>query len=258
MPAHFPSSKPVIITPASRFFNKEQFNHRVREKYLDALADLVGAVPIILPAYGEWMELEALISIADGVFLSGDESNVHPSRYGEDLRDDSMLTDQRRDETAFRLIRLCCEKNIPLLAVCRGLQEMNAALGGALHQDLRFVENLDDHGPPPLPDMNARYKPRHNIRVEAGGILEQITPAGTLVPVNSLHYQGIKELSSQMKLEAISEKDGLIEAASIIGLDFALGVQWHPEHYHMKEFSFQTKIFKSFARAAIARKQKTF
>ena len=117
--------------------------HIAGRKYVDAVR-LAGALPLIAPPF-EAQDLDALLDAVDGVFLTGSPSNVHPSHYGEAVHDTTLPLDPERDAWTLPLIRQTLARGIPLLAICRGTQETNVALGGSLHQAVQEVHGHNDH-----------------------------------------------------------------------------------------------------------------
>jgi len=146
------------------------------------------------------------------------------------------------------------ERGVPLLAVCRGHQELNVALGGTLHQNLAKVagyhSNLETKDDP----LETQYGPSHPVSLMDGGLLRKL--AGTdSVMVNSLHAQGIAKLADGVTVEAVAD-DGLIEAFSVDSAEgFNLSVQWHPE-WQVTKNEFSMAIFKAFGDACRARASK--
>lgn len=239
---------PLIGIAACR---SEDTNHpfnRTGEKYILAVLDPIGGTPIILPVFSETMNKPDYSDYIDGLLLTGSASNVRPSEYGGNPSVEGTKHDEARDSTVLPLIRSCLQKSIPILGLCLGIQELNVACGGTLHQrifdlsdkfDHRMRRDVDDH--------ERRYRPAHNIRIMGGGLLNKITNMDE-VNVNSLHAQGINQLGKGLKVEAVAS-DGVIEAISTKNTEkFVLGVQWHPE-WPRPINSFNTKIFRSFGDA---------
>ena len=139
------------------------------------------------------------------------------------------------------------QKKIPILGLCLGIQELNVACGGSLHQRIFDLEDKFDHRMRrDVDDHEKRYRPAHNIRVTEGGLLNKITGEEE-VNVNSLHAQGIDQLGDDLAIEAVAP-DGIIEAVSLKKADqFALGVQWHAE-WPRPIGSFNEKIFRHFGK----------
>ena len=146
------------------------------------------------------------------------------------------------------LIKKSLEKKIPILGLCLGIQELNVACDGTLHQRIADFDNTFDHRMRrDVEDHEKRYRPAHNIEILSGGLLDKITGLKS-ANVNSLHAQGIDQLGNGLKIEAVAP-DGVIEAISSSDPDiFALGVQWHPE-WPRPLNSVNTKIFEAFGEA---------
>ena len=248
MMARMSDAAPLIAVSACLKSAGGHPTHAVGEKYLTAITMGAGATPVIVPALGEALDLRPLLDRVDGVVLTGSLSNVHPSRYGEEPHAAAEPYDEARDATTFPLIHAALERGIPLLAICRGFQELNVALGGTLHAEVHAVEGRADHRAPPEEDLDLRYGPRHPVRFVPGGAFERIAGAGE-VWVNSLHRQGIDRLADGLAVEAVAA-DGTIEAVRVAGApSLALGVQWHPE-YKAAANPFSMKLYHALGEAA--------
>jgi putative glutamine amidotransferase len=224
------SRRPVVLVPAcNRMLGQHPF-HVAGQKYVDAVR-LAGALPLVVPSASP-QELDALLELADGVLLTGSPSNVHPNHYGEEVYDQTLPLDPVRDDWTLPLIPRLLERGMPLLAICRGFQETNVALGGSLHQAVQDVPGHNDHRAPADQPAAVQYGPSHTVEVQAGGWLAQLFESGAQLSVNSVHGQGVNRLAEGLRVEALAP-DGLIEAFSIdpagARRQFALCVQWHPE-----------------------------
>jgi putative glutamine amidotransferase len=227
--------------------------HTVGDKYLRAAAEAAGGMPLIIPAFGDDLDLPALVARLDGLLLTGSPSNVHPSRYGAPAIPEAEPHDPRRDATTLPLIHAALADGLPLLAICRGMQELNVALGGTLHARVHEQPDCIDHRRPKHEDMDVQYGPRHEAHLCAGGRLAALAGAETLV-VNSLHWQAIDRIAPGLDVEALAP-DGTIEAVAVANASaFALGVQWHPE-YRVLDDPFSTRLFAAFGAAARGRAQ---
>ena len=220
---------PIVLVPAcTRQFGDHPY-YAAQIKYVDAVVRGAGCAPLILPALGEALDLEAMLALCDGVMLTGSASNVHPSHYAQDVADPALPQDPARDATTLPLIRAALQRGIPVIAVCRGFQEMNVALGGSLHQAVHHVEGKMDHREQPGQPLEEQYGPAHKILLEAGGVLQKILGGARETDVNSLHGQGVDQLAPGLAVEARAE-DGLVEAFSVpFAPGFTLALQWHPE-----------------------------
>lgn len=223
--------------------------HSVLDRYVEAVRVGAGALPVILPALGTIDALDTLLDRLDGVLLTGSPSNVCPSHYGGPPPRAGNLADPRRDATTLPLLRRAIERGVPLLAICRGIQELNVALGGSLHQHLHEVPGRADHRSDKSRPWAERYAPRQEVRLQPGGVLDRLLDGADVLLVNSLHAQGIDRLARGLRVEAVAP-DGTIEAVSVVGAaTFALGVQWHPE-WNVARDPISRRLFAAFGAAA--------
>ena len=223
MPGH---PKPVVLVPAcNRVLGHHPF-HIAGKKYIDAVR-LAGCQPLVVPS-ATLDELDALLALADGLLLTGSPSNVHPSHFDEGVHDPSLPLDVARDAWTLALIPLAVARGVPLLAICRGSQETNVALGGSLHQAVQEVPGFSDHRSDDSAAVEVQYGPAHAVMVEPGGVLAQIVDRAQF-DVNSLHGQAVNRLAEGLRIEARAP-DGVIEAfSSPDAIGFNLCIQWHPE-----------------------------
>ncbi len=242
---------PVVLLPADyRQLGDHPF-HVVGHKYVSAVVHAARALPLIIPALGSESEIEALLEVADGIMLPGAVSNVHPSHFEQAVRDISLPLDPERDSLTLQLIRAAVDAGIPLLGVCRGLQEINVAFGGSLNQAVHETEGMSDHREAKGKSLDEQYGLVHRVHTVAGGRLAEITGC-TEIMVNSLHGQGIDRLGAGLAAEAYAP-DGLIEAVSFTGAKtFALAVQWHPE-WDVLNIPSYLAIFRAFGEACRTR-----
>lgn len=239
--------RPVIGVPADRKIIEPHPFHAVGEKYLKALIDGAGALPFIIPVLAEHLAVEDVLAEIDGVLLTGSPSNVEPHHYRGEASTPGTLHDPHRDAVTLPLARRAMEAGIPLLAVCRGFQELNVALGGTLHQKVQEVPGYHDHRERPDEPLESQYAPAHPVNLVAGGMLEKLAGASSAM-VNSLHSQGVAKLADGVTVEAVAD-DGLIEGFRVDSVPgFALGLQWHPE-WRVTENAFSMAIFGAFGDA---------
>ena len=197
--------------------------HDTPARYAAALAGGAEVLVVMIPPLGAAQV--AVLDRLDGLLVPGSPSNVHPSLYGGGDSRTPDLHDPDRDATALPLIRAALARGMPLLAICRGIQELNVALGGTLHQTVHELPGRLDHRGGPGP-MAERYRPKHPVALS--GTLARLL-GGQEIMVNSLHGQAIDRPASGLAVEA-EAPDGTIEAVRVTGArGFALGVQWHPE-----------------------------
>src|SRR5690606_18749683 len=159
--------------------------------------------------------IDELLALVDGVMLTGSPSNVHPSHFQEEVADPLLPLDTERDLLTLALVKACVHQGIPLLGICRGFQELNVALGGALHQRVHNVPGMMDHREPKTAPRDEQYAPRHPIRIAPGSAFADWA-GGTQAQVNSLHGQGIARLAEGLEPLAWAP-DGLVEAFSVKG-----------------------------------------
>ena len=218
--------------------------HQAGEKYLTSVVTGVNAIPVIIPSLT--LPGHDVLSQIDGLLVTGSYSNIEPWRYGASSTGDDCH-DAQRDETTLSLIPDAVAMGVPVLAICRGLQEMNVAYGGTLHQELHEVGSFMEHREDKIAPLDVQYGLAHAIAIEQGGILATI--AGTDAQmVNTVHRQGIDRLGAGLRVEARAP-DALIEAISVTDSEqFALAVQWHPE-YRLTDNAFSMQIYQAFANA---------
>ena len=228
--------------------------HAVSEPYLRAVTEGCGGIPVIIPALADAVATDELLDRLDGLLVTGSPSNVEPARYGGAAPRPTTLLDKRRDATTLVLIERALGRRLPLFAICRGMQELNVALGGTLHQHLEEVPGRFDHRAPKDRPMAERYAPVHDVTLTPGGALAALAGGASSARVNSLHGQGIDRLAPGLVVEA-SAADGSVEAVRVDAVHgrspraFALGVQWHPEWLFASD-ALSRALFAEFAAAA--------
>src|SRR5882724_4795801 len=136
---------PIIGIPADRLLIGDHVFHIAGEKYVRAVAEAAGAMPLIIPALAELFEFDSLLAQLDGLLFPGSLSNVEPHRYGGSPAIPGTLHDPARDATTLPLISRAVAAGVPIFAICRGFQEMNVAFGGTLHQRLHELPGHLDH-----------------------------------------------------------------------------------------------------------------
>jgi putative glutamine amidotransferase len=190
------------------------------ENYLQALR-AAGLAPLLIPVDSDPGDVAGLLDRVDGLVLTGG-GDVDPARYAAARQPPTEDVDTQRDQVEIELVRLARQQDLPLLAVCRGIQLVNVALGGTLTQDLPTAE-------PPRPGhlvLETWDGPAHPVRLEPGSLLYRLL--GAEIGVNSLHHQAISRLAPGLRV-AGRAPDGVIEAVEYDGARFLVAVQWHPE-----------------------------
>lgn len=241
--------KPLVLLPCDNRLIGDHPMHVLGQKYTDAIRDQAGCLPIPFPAV-ERSDIETYLALADGLLLTGSPSNVHPSKFGQAVHDPSLPLDISRDDVILPLISRVIELGMPILAICRGLQEINVALGGSLHQAVQEVAGRDDHrGAKGRADATKEqaYAAAHSVAVVDDSRLAAIVGRRELI-VNSVHGQGVDRVADGLRVEARAP-DGQIEALTIDAhRGFNLAVQWHPE-WRAWENDDSQKIFAAFGQA---------
>jgi len=241
------SRLPLIGIPADRRLCGKHYFHMVGEKYIEAIAIGASAQPVLIPALGSGLDLDAALEMFDGFLFTGSASNVEPHHYGGPASQPGTLHDPDRDNTTLPLIPRAIAAGIPVLAVCRGFQEMNVAYGGTLHQRLHEIDGLLDHREDEETPLEVQYGPAHEVLLEPGGSLQKIAGQDRL-QVNSLHWQGVQTLAKDLEVEARAP-DGVVEAFRVArSPSFALGLQWHPE-WQFAQNPFSRALFAAFGEA---------
>ncbi len=220
---------PVIGIPACIKEIETYGFHAVNLKYVQAAITGAQALPIIIPAIGDQLDFDGLLHKVDGLIFPGSVSNIQPHHYKGGPDRPNSPQDPARDATTLPLLRAAVQQKKPFLCICRGMQELNVALGGTLYQQIHQVSGKMDHREPGGVSVQERYQPRHMIELNNKGQLFKIYPHST-AKVNSLHWQGIHALADQLQVEATAQ-DGIIEAVSVKNAPtFMMGFQWHPEY----------------------------
>ncbi|MBO6783289.1 MAG: gamma-glutamyl-gamma-aminobutyrate hydrolase family protein [Alphaproteobacteria bacterium] len=226
-------------------------------KYVSAVIETIGAVAVMVPTICESetgpYPLDDLVDRLDGMVLTGGRANVEPHHYGGEPFRPETLRDPVRDATTLPLARKAVERGLPLFGICRGIQEINVALGGSLHPYLWEVDGFDDHRMPQTDTMANRFALRHPVSLTEGGLFADIAAGAGIdageITVNSLHGQAIDRVADGLVVEAKSP-DGVIEGVSMPGApNFVVGVQWHAE-FRTGAHTFNRALFEAFGSAA--------
>lgn len=240
---------PLVGIPTSYTKDDERGMHRVGGNYAEAVRGVSNCAPVLIPALGDDHCFESLVSRLDGLFLTGGAPNVEPHQYGGPPSRKGTLHDPKRDATTLPLIRKAIEIGLPVFAVCLGIQELNVALGGTLHQLVHELPGKNEHRMDRTLPPGERHHVRHPIVISSGGMLEKLTGGEQEVMVNSLHAQAIDRPADCLFVEAVSD-DGVIEAVSMPkAIGFVLGVQWHPEGKEPLKWPLSDAMFRAFGEA---------
>jgi putative glutamine amidotransferase len=243
-------NRPLVGVISDRRMQGVHPFHMVGEKYLQAIADGADAYPLALPSLTDGFDVLDILDRLDGLFLTGSPSNLEPHHYLGDPSEPGTWHDPHRDLAALALIPAAIRVGMPLIAVCRGFQEMNVSFGGSLHQKVHELPQYGMHKENPDDPLEVQYSASHNVSFSKGGLLAEITgQQGAMV--NSLHSQGVDRLAEELQVEAVAD-DGLIEGFTVSqSPGFTLAVQWHPE-WKVLENPVSAAIFQAFGDACRA------
>ena len=246
MPIHQPLV--AVSTDVREFANYHW--HAAPQQYLEAAISGAGVLPVLVPSFGDRIDLDGLLSSVHGVMLTGSKSNVYPPLYGEEATEANGPYDHQRDATTLPLIRKAIDQGVPLLAICRGIQELNVALGGTLATEIQERPGSLDHRAPEGESQDVRFAIRQSVTIKPGTCLAGVFGAGEIM-VNSVHRQAIGRPGSRLQIEAVAA-DGTVEAVSVRDARaFAVGVQWHPEYWSRSDEN-SARIFRAFGDAVRA------
>jgi len=253
-------TKPVVGVIANSHIVENRFPAMIcGEKNLRAVAEVADALPLIFAGVPDLTDIIELLEVVDGIVLTGARANVHPTRFQTTPNAKHEPYDERRDAVALSLVEACVEQGVPIFRICRGLQEMNVAMGGSLHPEIREIPGRMNHRMPRLengeihPDPTVVFAERHNVHLLKGGTFANLLGKDT-VRVNSLHGQGVLEPGERVIIEGLAD-DGTVEAIRIADAPaFALGVQWHAE-YEAASNEVNRTLFKAFGEALIGSKR---
>ncbi|MGJ8545009.1 MAG: gamma-glutamyl-gamma-aminobutyrate hydrolase family protein [Sulfitobacter sp.] len=244
-------TRPVIgIIGNSHLINDQYAAFAAGKMNCDAVAQVAGAVPLIVPTDPDAVQLEDLLGACDGFLLTGGRPNVHPEEYGETATAAHGDFDRARDQIALPLVRACLERGQPMLGICRGFQEINVAMGGSLYPEIRELPGRMNHRMPPDGTLEEKFELRHDVTFTAGGPFHQMMGA-QVVRTNTLHGQGIKQPGPRVVIDG-QASDGTPEAIYIEGAaGYLYAVQWHPE-WDARNDPVSRPLFQSFGAAARA------
>jgi putative glutamine amidotransferase len=239
--------KPVILMSMGAQARKGHDYQVMTKKYISPLVEISNCVPLLAPTCFGTDNLMQYLSMVDGVYLTGAGSNIDPALYGQENLAPSKELDQGRDLFDLPLIHAALELGLPLFSVCRGMQELNVALGGDLHQKVYALPGYNDHREDGEDEVAQQYADVHSVQLVPGTWFADLMEQPSIA-VNSLHGQGINILGKGLQPLAHAQ-DGLIEAIHLPEApQFTLGVQWHPE-WQAAQNPFSIRIYQAFGEA---------
>ena len=246
-----PRPRPVVgIIGNSHLINDQYPAHAGGTMNSQAVAEVSGALPLLIPADPRYVSVNELLEVCDGFLLTGGRPNVHPEEYGEPETPAHGAFDRGRDAVVLPLVRACVERGQPFLGVCRGFQEVNVALGGTLYPEIRDLPGRMNHRMPPEGTLEEKFALRHSVRFTEDGVFHKLMGAAEVM-TNSLHGQGIKSAGARVVIDGHAP-DGTPEAIYVRDAPgFTLAVQWHPE-WNAARDPVSRPLFKAFGKAVAA------
>lgn len=218
---------------------------QVGQAYVQAV-ESAGGIPLVIPVFkNAGDKIDSLLSRLDGVVFSGG-GDIELQRFNGQPHSRIYGVSPERDSLEFHLMEKVIEDDLPMLAICRGIQVLNVAFGGDLftHIEDQLTGSLKHDLFPGYP----RDKIAHTVSIKSGSLLDEIFNAGE-VEVNSLHHQGISRAGEGLEPTAYAP-DGVVEGLEVQGARFAVGVQWHPEC--LPSHPETPKLFRSFIEACVS------
>ncbi len=212
-----------------------------------AVAEAAGCLPLIVPADPRVVSVPELMARCDGFLLTGGRPNVHPAEYGEEETPAHGAFDRNRDAITLPLVRACVDLGQPFLGICRGFQEVNVAMGGTLHPEIRELPGRQNHRMPPDGTIEEQFALRHAVRFTPGGVFHRLMGAPEVM-TNTLHGQGIARAGGRIVIDGLAP-DGTPEAIYVKDAPgFTLSVQWHPE-WNAANDPVSRPLFRAFGQA---------
>lgn len=241
--------RPIIgIIGNGGLVNNQYAVHASGKMNCEAIAVAANAIPLIIPSDPGLVNVNDLLEACDGFLLTGGRPNVHPEEYGEPETEAHGEFDRDRDAIVIPLVKACVERGQPFFGVCRGFQEVNVALGGSLHPEIRELPGRMNHRMPPEGSIEEKFAYRHKVTFSEGGPFHRLF-GKCEINTNSLHGQGIKEPGPRVTVDGYAS-DGTPEAIVVKdAIGFTFCVQWHPE-YKTNEDPSSNILFSAFGEAA--------
>lgn len=240
--------RPIIgILGNAMIFNDSYPVQAMGLSNIEAVANVAGGVPMMIPADPAVVSVAEVMAVCDGFVLPGGRPNVHPSEYGHEETLAHGAFDRARDGLALPLIRACVERGQPVFGICRGFQEVAVAFGSTLHPEIRELPGRENHRMPPDGTLEEKFALRHEVTLTEGGPFEHVL-GSRRVMTNTLHGQGICEPGPRVVIDGYAP-DGTPEAIYIHEAPgFTLSVQWHPE-WRAGEDPVSRPLFEAFGQA---------
>jgi len=232
-------------------------SHVSGQRYITSVNNFSKCIAIQIPSMGINYDYTDFLERFDGILLTGGRANIEPHNYGGLPFPADEPIDPDRDGTVLQIIPVCINAGIPLLGICRGLQEINVAMGGSLHYRINQMPGKNDHRMPRGDDVTEEdiFELRHSVALTPNDLFHKMVTKDKIL-VNSLHGQGIDRLGDGLIVQAVSD-DNVIEGITIKDHpNFAAAVQWHTEfHPEREEHTLSRKLYEAFGSAAKNRMQ---
>lgn len=242
-------TRPIVGIIGNSFLINDQYPaHAGGTMNSQAVAEVADCIPLLIPADPRFVSVTELLETCDGFLFTGGRPNVHPEEYGEAPTEAHGAFDRARDAIALPLVRACVERGQPFLGVCRGFQEVNVAMGGTLHPEIRDLPGRMNHRMPPDGTLEEKFALRHSVSFTEDGVFHRLLGAPEVM-TNTLHGQGIKTPGARIVIDG-QAPDGTPEAIYVDGAPgFTLSVQWHPE-WNAAHDPVSRPLFRAFGDAA--------
>ncbi len=221
--------RPVIgIIGNSYLINDQYPAHAAGTMNSEAIAEVSGCMPMIVPSDPKLVSVSELLELCDGFLFTGGRPNVHPSEYGHAETEAHGDFDRERDAITLPLIREAVERGLPVFGICRGFQEVAVAFGSTLHPEIRDLPGRDNHRMPPDGTLEEKFAIRHKVTFTPDGPFAKLMGASEVM-TNTLHGQGITDAGDRIVIDGYAP-DGTPEAIYVKDAKgFTYSVQWHPE-----------------------------
>lgn len=241
-------SRPIVGIIGNQYLIDDHYPvHAGGEMNSQAVAEVAGAMPILIPSDPRFVSVPELLELCHGFVFTGGRPNVHPEEYGEPATEAHGQFDRARDAITLPLIRALIERGQPFFGICRGFQEVNVAMGGSLYPEIRDLPGRMNHRMPPDGTLEEKFALRHKVTFREGGPFHRLFGAPEVM-TNTLHGQGIKRPGTRVVIDG-QAPDGTPEAIYIQDAPgFSLSVQWHPE-YRAAQDPVSRPLFKAFGAA---------
>lgn len=228
---------PVIGVTIWKELKDSNVYERVNEANLNAIIDN-GGIPIMLPITNNDVIIDKYLEMVDGILFTGG-NDINPLIFGEEPIKGLGDLEYDRDEFEVRLYKRAAEKNMPMLGICRGMQLMNVAAGGTVYQDIYNQRpDTNSHNP----KFTFEGNEYHSVLLNDDTKIYEIFKIND-IKTNSYHHQAVKDIAEGYKATAFA-KDGIVECIESTNLNFAVGIQWHPEVMYEK-YPLHNNLFKA-------------